>query len=145
MINVFKRIAHYAREARRYASDKERLHYEAQVQREKRRDLIEGAGGPPIRDQETIEHVINRGLQESRILGYEHDIVVLTPLQFKVVVGIPAGYTIEESSWDYSRRRDSSRLTSHEWDHPVRITYSDTVDQMILLDSEKMGPTPKDF
>lgn len=107
--------------------------------RKRRKEIIENHPGQVL-DSEALKELINCALQESRHRGYEHDLVVLTPPQYSSFVDIPATMTIEQAQRSGSTwaRDASTRLSSHGWDQDVYVTYSDTVDRAVLIDSSEM-------
>lgn len=89
-----------------------------------------------LSQKQRITETIKRGLERSKLLECDHDLLVLTEQQYKTLAGIPAPVTIERA-----RANDGGII--HERVQSVApsvdITCSPSAKEMMLLDSNKLG------
>lgn len=127
---------------------------EAQLEqlRERRKDFLEKQeimGEPPVHHKRHIESLINMGLEEAEYMpDFEPDLCIMSRSQYKELANIAAAVPINPDKVPNKHVPDAEiqglaqmqppYLYSNA-EHNIAITYSDSTDRMLLVDSSELS------
>jgi len=122
--------------------------------RERRKDFLDSKemlGGPPFLQKRHIEVLINMGLEEAEYMpDFEPDLCIISRAQYKELANIAAAVPINPDKVPNKHVPDAEiqglaqmqppYLYSNA-EHNIAITYSDSTDRMLLVDSGELSET----
>lgn len=116
--------------------------------RQKRKEFIEERelmGGPPFDDVQSMEVLVELGMQESQLIeDFDPDLLIVSEPQYKMLFDIPAGIHLNPDKWpkmvrDNTFEEDREKMRPPQvkrfGDYHLDVVYSKATDRMLLADS----------
>ena len=113
--------------------------------RSKRKKLLARWADKKYLAQHQIDVLVGAGLEEARLRrGFNPDLLIVTPEQYKTMLDIPAGIPIDPDEWNHfftqgTTEADRQRIlppSKYEVESgSIDVVYSEKVDGMLLVES----------
>lgn len=119
--------------------------------REKRKEFIEEneiLGGPPFHEQQIIEVLVELGMKEAELVeGFDPDLLIVSRHQYRELANISAASPLDpQKAKEMIPGADVQGLESVQpplmkrfGDYHLDVTYSDSTDRMLLVESAEFS------